>query len=267
MRGLVLPERSDLRRITFRSADLSGAILKQSWLELSAFIDVCFDCAQLHNCTERGCTFEKCRFRHASFRRSLIGAYRGSCFLHCCFENTDFIQARFGRPEFDDCYFENCTYSGVDFNGASFERCEFRGEVRGVWFHGGFLYESDLENYGEPRPNKMECVSFKNAKLIDVTFSDGCDLSTVIPPVDGRHAVFDRWQERIKSLLEQSRVWSEPFRNEAELYCKAHQTQPFTDGTYPKKQDWYLTGVDSLSNLLGIEVGKKLWEFLLAAEK
>lgn len=266
LRGIVLPERTDLRRVTFRPADFTGAVMKQAWIELSAFIDACFDCASLQLVTERGNIFEKCTFRGTNFRRALVGAHRGSRFVQCHFKATDFIQTGFGRPEFDDCCFENCTFSGVNFNGASFERCEFQGEVRGVWFHGGFLYKSDMENYGEPRPNKMKCVSFRNAKLVDVAFSDGCDLSSVVPPEDGRHAVFDRWQERIKFVFEQSRGWPEPLRRYAELYYRVHETQPFKDGTYPEKQDWYLTGVDALMNLCGKEAGVKLWESLLATK-
>lgn len=257
-RGLVLPERTDLRRITFRQADFTGAVLKQAWFELSKFIEGCFDHSSLQLLTERGNSFEKCSFRGTNFRRALIGAYRGSRFVQCHFEGADFIQTGFGRPEFDECCFENCTFNGVNFNGASFERCEFCGEVRGVWFHGGFQYKSDLENYGSPRPNRMTSVSFQRARLIDVTFSDGCDLCSAIPPEDGRHKIFDRWLERIKFVFEQSRAWPEPYRKEGEAFYTSFEPHAAT-------QNWYLIGIDALMNLHGREAGKKLWEALVAS--
>jgi hypothetical protein len=109
----------------------------------------------------------------------------------------------------------------------------------------------------------MKSVSFKNARLIDVDFSDGCDLSSIIPPDDGRHAVFDRWPVRIRSVFEQSRAWPEPLKREGEGFCKIFEAQPYKDGTYPAEQDWYLIGEDALTNLFGKEAGKKLWDALL----
>lgn len=257
LRGILLPERTDLRRITFRGADFTGAVLNHTWFELSVFIDVLFHDASFVLLSEHGCTFENCSFCNVSFRRAGIG-YKGTRFKHCCFECADFIQTGFIRPEFDDCCFDSCIFSGVDFNGSSFERCEFRGEVRGVWFRGGFPLRSFEERWGTPRPNTMKGVSFKHAKLIDMTFSDHCDLSSVIPPDDGHHAVFDRWPERIKSVYQQSRSWPEEIKREGELFytsCESHA----------KKQNWYLMGVDDLMNQHGKEAGMKLWQALLTS--
>jgi uncharacterized protein YjbI with pentapeptide repeats len=257
LRGLLLPERTELRRITFRFADFTGAVFRHAKTELSVFTDVWFNDSSLR-LGEGGSTFEQCSFCRANFRRSVIG-YRGSRFKRCHFEKADFIQVGFIRPEFDDSCFDNCTFSGVDFNGGSFERCEFKGEVRGVWFRGGFPLRSWVEEWGEPRTNRMTTVSFKNARLIDITFSDHCDLSSVIPPDDGRHALFDRWPERIKFVFEQSRAWPEPCRREGETFFKSF-------GSHAEKQDWYLIGVDALVNIFGREPGLKLWETLISTQ-
>jgi len=259
LRSLVLPEHAELRRITLRSADCTAVSLKANWIEMSVFSEVLFDEGSLHNLGESGSAFERCSFRGANFRRSRIG-YGPTRFTRCHFVRADFIQAGFVRPEFDYCSFDNCTFSGVNFNGASFERCEFRGEVRGVWFHGGFQYDSDREKYGEPRPNKMTGVSFRNAKLVDVTFSDRCDLSSVVPPDDKRQAIFDRWPERIRSVFEQSRTWAEPFKKEGENFLKAC-------AVHARNQDWYVIGLDTLVSMYGKESGAKIWEALLATNQ
>lgn len=256
LRGLILPERTELRRITFRFADFTGAILKHTMFELSVFSDVCFDNGAFQMAAVGGGTFEKCSFRNTNFRRAVLG-YRGTRFTQCLFERADFIQTGFIRPEFDDCCFDNCIFSGVDFRGSSFERCEFRGEVRGVWFRGGFPLASFTERWGEPRSNRMNFVSFKHAKLMDITFSDHCDLSSIIPPEDGRHAVFDRWPERIKSVFELSRAWSEPSKKQGENFYTSYET-------HARKQDWYLMGVDELMNQFGKEPGMRIWQGLLS---
>jgi fluoroquinolone resistance protein len=263
LRGLVLPERTELRRITFRSTDLTGAAFIRPWFELSRFENTCFDDASLPELGEKGSVFEKCTFRNTSLRRSHVG-YNGSRFKDCRFEKTDFIQTGFIRPEFDDCCFDICTFSGVDFRAASFERCEFRGEVRGVWFHGEYQVPSVLEEFANPRPNRMSSVSFRNATLFDITFSDGCDLSSVTPPDDGRHALFDRWQERIRSVFERSRAWPDPCRRQGEIFYTSCVSHPNRDGTYPKEQNWYLIGVDELMNQHGKQPGMKIWQTLLS---
>jgi uncharacterized protein YjbI with pentapeptide repeats len=266
VRGLVLPERSDLRRITFKSADLTGSVLRRIWFEGSIFVDVVFDDASLRTISEARDTFERCRFLRTSFRDAVIG-HHGSRFKDCHFEKADFMQASFIRAEFNECCFDNCTFSGVNFQASSFERCEFRGEVRGVWFHGEYQISSILEQFANPRPNRMTSVSFKNATLFDVNFSDGCDLSSVLPPEDGRHALFDRWQERVKLLFEQSRAWPEPCRRQAEIFYESVRSKPNADGTLPKPQEWYLIALDDLANQHGRESGMRIWEALLATRE
>jgi len=266
LRGLAFPEATfliDMRRLIFRFADFTGAVLNRTHIEACTFSDVLFDMCSLRHIAEIGNTFENCSFRSASFRGAGLG-HRGSRYKQCRFERADFIQAGFIRAEFDDCLFDSCIFGGIDFSASSFERCEFRGEVRGVWFRGSYDI-SVFEQFANPRPNRMTCVSFKKAKLFDVTFSDGCDLSSVIPPDDGRHALFDRWPERIKSLFEQSRAWPEPCKTAGEVFFRSHVAHPRRDGTFPKTQEWYLLGLDDLMNQFGEEAGAKIWEALLSA--
>jgi len=257
VRGLTLPDLTELRRITFRSADFTGAVFKRTRLELSVFSDSSFDTCSLRSIAELGDTFENCSFRKANFRDAVLG-YMGSRFRRCVFEQTDFIQTGFIRPEFDDSLFDSCRFSGADFNGGSFERCEFRGEMRGVWFRGGFPAPAIAERWGTPRPNTMTSVSFQKAKLIDATFSNQCDLSSVVPPDDGRHALFDRWPERIKAVFEQSRGWPEPCREAAEVFSTSHEG-------HARTQDWYLVGLDDLMNQHGKDSGQRVWQALLTS--
>jgi fluoroquinolone resistance protein len=257
LRGLALPERTELRRVTCSSADFAAAVFKRAWIENSAFTDSSFDNCLLQMMGEKINIFDNCTFRSANLRRAVLG-YNGSRFRQCQFVRADFIQAGFIRAEFDDCYFDSCTFSGVDFWASSFVKCEFRGDLRGVWFHGEYAVPSYIEQLANARRNKMERVSFEHARLLDVTFSDQCDLSTVIPPTDGRHALLDRWPQRINSVYHRSRDWPEPCQKEGELFFKAFEA-------HAKKQDWYLLGIDDLVNRHGKLPGIKIWEVLISA--
>lgn len=256
LRALALPERTELRRIVCSWADFSGGIFKHVWIENCAFTNISFDDSLFQIVGEKICTFESCDFRNTNFRRAVLGN-NGSHFRKCLFERADFIQAGFIRPEFDNCCFESCTFSGVDFWAASFMECEFRGDLRGVWFHGEYRVPSYIEQFANARPNRMERVSFERAKLFDVTFSDRCDLSSVIPPNDGRHALLDKWPERIGSVHALSQGWPEPCKKEGELFFNAFKT-------HAQKQDWYLIGLDDLINRHGTTSGTKIWEALVS---
>jgi hypothetical protein len=65
--------------------------------------------------------------------------------------------------------------------------------LKDVWFRGSFAYDSDFETFGIPRKNNMFQVDFSDAQFDGVDFSDGCDLSTVIPPNDPWIYKFDNW--------------------------------------------------------------------------
>src|SRR5262249_7896976 len=99
----------------------------------------------------------------------------------------------------------------------------------------------------------------KEARLIDVTFSDHCDLSKVTAPQNGTHALFDQWLERIRSVYEQSRNWPEPCKRQGELFylsCEGHA----------QEQDWYLIGLDDFTNQHGKEAGTRIWRALLSTQ-
>lgn len=53
-RGLVLPERAELRRITFRFADFTWSVMKRAWFESSFFTDILFDNSSLQILSEGG---------------------------------------------------------------------------------------------------------------------------------------------------------------------------------------------------------------------
>lgn len=254
LRGVSFGEGTQLRRVSFVKADLSGAKFNNAWLEGCVFEDIVFEKTSFRNIAEHGNTFTECNFNCSVFNGAVLG-FRGSRFLRCVFNLSDFRSVGFIRPEFESCVFENCIYEGVDFNGAFFKSCEFRGPLRGVWFRGGFPLASDYEKFGDPRPNRMLSVSFRQAQLIDVTFSDNCDLSTVDIPTDGTHLLFRDWPDCLKCFYDHSRSWKDPLKRAAELFYKSHEV-------HAKNQDCYVLGACFLIESFGQEIAQNLWNLL-----
>jgi hypothetical protein len=127
----------------------------------------------------------------------------------------------------------------MDFNAASFEDCAFEGKLTDVWFRGGFRYPVEEHRYGPAKKNRMEHVSFAKAQLEDLTFSDSCDLSTIILPETGGYRRYDRWLERLLALQTKARNWSCPDDEEAAFFVKVYIN-------HARNQDWMILSVKEL---------------------
>lgn len=236
LRGMPFPENSLVKGCTFLSVDLSGASLRHAWIEASRFERTILDGADLTDVREHGNRFVECRFVGTTLTGAGIG-HKGSRYEGCLFERAVFKRAGFIRPEFDGCEFRNCRLDGVDFFGSSFADCTFSGKVTDAWFRGGFPLPGNIWCFGEPRPNRMRNVTFRDATVRGLTFSDGCDLSTVVPPAEGDYRLYSNWGARVQYLREQAEAWPEPDRGEALIFAAAW------DG---KGQSWYLLSVDEI---------------------
>jgi fluoroquinolone resistance protein len=221
------------------------------------------------HCRFRDCTFERvngeglgdygnqyinCRFDRCQFRRAGLG-YEGTRFVGCHFQNVNFQRTSFIRPEFDDCSFVDCRLSHIDFHGSSFERCRFAGRLNEVWFRGGLRHESDAETFGPARPNRMLNVDFSEAILQFCTFSNQCDLSTVVPPRDPAHIVLDRWPERVERLRHDVAKWSPADQVVGE---RAYQV------LYSGQQPWMLINKHDFESYWGDHVADLVWQSLVA---
>lgn len=256
LRGLRFSEKIELRRVAFMPADFGGASLKGIWLERCAFNQSTFEGSSLRKIAEHGNAFTKCSFLKTSFQEAAIG-YKGSRFESCTFDRVDFSRAIFIRPEFDDCAFYHCKFGGSDFNGSSFERCRFVGELRRVWFRGGFAHPNDLSRFGLPRPNHMIEVSFESATLHDVTFSNNCDLSSVRLPNNGRYALVTKWPQKLLNLQAESTDWPTNDRKIASTFAE-------TNLVHARTQNWFILNRDELEGEFGDEMASRIWQSIVA---
>ncbi|MBX2827091.1 MAG: pentapeptide repeat-containing protein [Flavobacteriaceae bacterium] len=243
---------SDLRisHIKIEFADLSSSILRNVWLENSIISNSKLDKTDLSEFSDHGNKFDKVTFTNTKFNKAIIG-YKGSNYLNCIFENSNFSKSGFIRTEFNNCLFLNCKLNGVDFNASSFEECSFSGNLSNVWFRGGYGYKGDQYEFGTSKKNLMKNVSFENAYLNDVHFSNHCNLSTIKVPKNGSYLLFDFWKERLETLNLEIQDWPENELLKAKGFLNSHLV-------HAENQNWYLINLLELQNEYGIDMANNI---------
>lgn len=248
LRGIALPDYLNIKNCTFENVDLSGAFIRGSRVERCTFQNVKFDKADLRGMTDHGNDFEGCTFASTSFQRAILG-YDGTPYRNCVFEKSSFRGASLIRAEFDDCKFVNAKLKGVDFDASSFVNSSFAGKVEDVWFRGHFALPDDVADFGFPRRNEMENVSFADASLWRITFSNDCDLSSVIMPSTGEYRRYCDWKRRLAGLEQRIPELPAKDKEEVKIFAKAHLV-------HAKKQDWFILNCQEVIEEYGEQLGK-----------
>jgi hypothetical protein len=245
-----MPNCTKLYGLHLRDYDFSGARFDSGWVENCVFENVRFDAADLSGLADHGNRFQQCVFDRTKFRVAVLG-YKGTEYEGCRFSNADFSRTAFIRPEFNDCQFVNCKLRGVDFNASSFVDCTFEGLLQDVWFRGGYGFPGDPDEFGPARPNEMRNVSFANAELRDLHFSNHCDLSSVMLPLVGNYRRYSSWRTRLERVRELSKDWPSSDRAEAEAFVNSHMV-------HAQHQDSYLLNDEDLQGEVGVELGNRV---------
>lgn len=234
---------------TFSGVSLERADLRHAWIEECVFRDVCFDRADLSYATDHGSLFERCSFKSTNFERAMFG-HRGTRLIDCSFIRARFRGADFIRPEFDRCEFV-CNFKNIDFNASSFVDCRFEGKLQDVWFHGGFGLPDFEDDFGKPRKNEMKNVDFSAAELRQMTYSDDCDLSTVVLPAKGRYRRYDRWRQRLERAVERIQSWKGNDEKRARDFVEVALI-------HARTQPWYIMNTDELAEDYGAELADRI---------
>ena len=248
LKGIALPDYLNIKNCTFENVDMSGAFIRGSRVEKCTFHNVKFDKADLRGMSDHGNDFKGCTFSSTCFQRAILG-YDGTPYRNCVFEKSNFRGANLIRAEFDDCKFVSAKLKGVDFGASSFVNCSFAGKVEDVWFRGTFPLPSMIEDFGFPRRNRMESVSFAEASLLWMTFSNECDLSTVILPTNGEYRRYSDWPKSLRVLKKKACELDPKSREEAMAFidvCLVHA----------KTQDWFILNCEEVIENHGEQVGR-----------
>lgn len=248
-RGIDLRQQQ-IKKINVQNIDLSQSQFVNSWIEDSVFENANFENVDFSEMSEHGNQFHKVRFSNCKFNYAAIG-YKGSQYEDCLFEKSNFTKAIFTRGEFTKSQLIDCKLKGIDFNASSFENCSFVGKLEDVWFRGGYAYPSDNTNFGKAKKNQMKNVSFSNAILEGVNFSNGCDLSTVQLPSTNNYILFDNWKKRLEHLKKVIKEWAAPQREEAEIFSN-------TFLIHARTQDWFIINIEELQRDFGVDAASNI---------
>ncbi len=233
-----------VKDVTVKDIDLSYADFSNSWIEANRFENCFFEKTDFTDSSDHGNVFDHCEFLNCKFKLAVLG-YDGSRFRNCVFRKCGFQRTNFIRAEFVTTDFIDCRLKGIDFGSSSFENCKFEGLLEDVWFRGTFPLKSDIEEFGQPKINKMQNVSFEKADLVDLTISDGCDLSTVKIKNDGKYFKFDQWGSRIRFLEKHINAWNDEHeKTGARVFVKVYSVGA-------EKQEWMILNFDDLEKRYG----------------
>ncbi len=228
-----------LKRYHVEKGDFTGSSFHDCWIEDCVFEGAYFEKTNFTEMTDHGNVFNDCDFIGCKFNNAVLG-YKGTKFINCRFTNCNFTRTLFIRGEFVGAVFINCKMKGIDFNASSFEECIFEGELNDCWFRGGFSTQLEMKKFGIPKVNKMENVSLEKVDLIDLTFSNNCDLSTVKLNNNGSYLKFDKWLRRLDFLQERSIIFSEDERERVLFFVKIFRSHALS-------QDWYILNINDVA--------------------
>jgi fluoroquinolone resistance protein len=241
-RGIDLGE-VEIKNVRIENADFSSSSFKSSRIENSVFEKVFFKNVDFEDMLENNNLFSNTKFMNCRLTKAGIG-YGGTNFSACIFNNTNFLKSVFIRGEFTNCKFIDCNLRGVDFNGSSFDDCSFSGKLLDIWFRGEYALKSEVKEFGKNKKNKMFNVSFEEAILEGVNFSNDCDLSTILLPKSGSYQLYDNWKCRLENLKSVSLNLDTNIRGECEIFVKSYLV-------HAKNQDWFLINIAELQKEFG----------------
>ncbi|GGH16421.1 pentapeptide repeat-containing protein [Sphingobacterium alkalisoli] len=249
LRGIIINERT-IAKLELQNADLTFSSFKDCWIENSLFEKCNFEKVDFSKFSDHKNIFKECYFKNCKFNYASLGD-GGTSFSECVFEDCNFFKTIFIRPEFVGVSFKNCKINSIDFFGSSFESCCFEGNLKDIWFRGGFPLQVDYSNYGIPKRNEMKNVSFVNAELEDLTFSDNCDLSSVKIKSSDKYYKYERWKERLEFLKMEDRNWSDKEKKEAEIFANTYLV-------HAKNQEWHIINREDVERDHGKDIALKI---------
>lgn len=159
------------------------------WWTKKTFEQCYFEGCDLTNIVARGCYFKDCAFKRGKLQHFYMGSTtlvlrRKTVYHNCTFDRVKL--RHFGIADFYDCSFINCDFQTA-FIAASFSHCNFIGEVANCVFCGPhynrYYYENQLD-YWISNKSRLHDVDFTKARLTDVDFRGGIDLSTTKFPTN-----------------------------------------------------------------------------------
>jgi hypothetical protein len=98
----------------------------------------------------------------------------------------------------------------------------------------------------------MTDVSFEDADLTDVMFTDGCSLDTVKMPTRGEYLLVEGWKESLTRLLEKATSAEGQAGERLELFLKIYKRKN-------NSQDQTILNFNDVEAIVGQELADIVW--------
>ena len=169
IRRWLSPERVDLSYVNPRFLRKTHKNVDWSGQDLNHFVPV-------------GCRFEACSFNNTNLLDACFGGGReDSFYIGCTFDRSTIRATAAGKAHFASCKFRNVDIEEFFAFCVEMIDCEVSGIVRKAFFNG--TVPEDLVRALKRTKNRFERNDFSNARLVDVAFRTGIDLTLQKLPV------------------------------------------------------------------------------------
>jgi adenylate cyclase class 1 len=126
-------EGHEIKRLTFKRCDFTGARLKKLRFEGATFLDTRLSGAVLAGCVFEGCKFERCDFSGSALQETAFVqcafkacSFAGAFFTECELRDGALSKTHFPHAAFRETFLDVLDVSEANLHGASFENCELR---------------------------------------------------------------------------------------------------------------------------------------------
>jgi len=164
---------------------------------------------RLEQFSAEGCRFEACRFDGAVIESASFGAGRiVSEYVGCSFDGAKLRMGPGGYARFVDCTFEDTVIEHWFCFAVEIVGCTFSGRLEKVVFNGSV--PSDKQGSAGRRVNQFEDNDFSRARLADVAFRTGVDLTRQRLPSGEEYTYLDDAAVAVRRARSAFNVWEDP---------------------------------------------------------
>jgi hypothetical protein len=168
-----------------------------------------FSGRRLEQFSAEGSRFERCRFDAAVIEDASFGAGRSvSEYIGCSFKGAKLRIGPGGYARFVDCSFERTAIEHWFCFAVEIVGCTFSGRLHKVVFNGTCPPE-DVDVTGS-RTNRFEGNDFSRAKLVDVAFRTGIDLTKQRLPAGDEYILLEDAEAAVRRARIAFNAWEDP---------------------------------------------------------
>ena len=164
---------------------------------------------RLKQFSAEGCRFDRCRFDGAVIESASFGAGRRvSEYVGCSFDGATLRMGPGGYARFVDCAFEDAVIESWFCFAVEVIDCTFSGRLTKVVFNGSV--PSDMQDVAGREINQFEGNDFARAKLADVGFRTGIDLTRQRLPAGDEYTYLDEAASAVRRARIAYNAWDDP---------------------------------------------------------